>query len=373
MVMTSQDPRDRREGQVSRVVPDPRDSLVLQGSREARVTPAPPEVILASLGSQGVQVRRGTQVDQGLPGLPGGPGTKGDPGLPGFQDTFTQSDLQVSLRRLKAYNQNCSSYKKVLVLHQQCPSESIRIAQHQVLLVFPVPKVLTAVPVDLGQTGPQVDPESPVAPETQGCQETRVRQVVTESQGQPAPREKQVFPVMADLGFLVYLDCRVQREILVFPDPPVVLGSQDPRETVASLASQDPQAASDPQAPQDQPFRALREATAPLDLQDEEVRGAPGPEGPRGPAGSGGVKGEKGIPGIPGQPGFPGAKGELGTPGFPVPQVTRETSAFLVFQDSLDPRETVAFLVSLVNLESLVILDPSDPLATLVWQPPPSW
>ena len=69
----------------------------------------------------------------------------------------------------------------------------------QVLLVFPVPKVWTAVQVAPGPMGPQVDPESLVALEAQGCQETRVRQVVTESPGQPAPREKQVGLVTSNL------------------------------------------------------------------------------------------------------------------------------------------------------------------------------
>ena len=60
---------------------------------------------------------------------------------------------------------------------------------------------------------------------------------------------------------------------MVFPDPLVVLGSQDPRETVASPASQDPKATSDPLGALDQPFRAPREAEVHLDPQDEEVRG----------------------------------------------------------------------------------------------------
>ena len=65
----------------------------------------------------------------------------------------------------------------------------------------------------------------------------------------------------------------MQRETLVFPDPLVVLGSPDPRETVASPASQDPKATADPRAPQDQPIRAPREAAVPLDPRDEEVCG----------------------------------------------------------------------------------------------------
>jgi len=66
---------------------------------------------------------------------------------------------------------------------------------------------------------------------------------------------------------------QVQRETPDIMDPLVVQGSQDPRETVASPVSQDPQVASDPRAPQDQPFRGPREAPASRDHQDEEVRG----------------------------------------------------------------------------------------------------
>ncbi|KAG7264590.1 LOW QUALITY PROTEIN: hypothetical protein CRUP_023381, partial [Coryphaenoides rupestris] len=206
-------------------------------------------------GLKGTPGQPGRSGSAGQPGSPGFPGSKGDPGSTGAVPVRRATPVDL-------VSQGCQV--------DQAPRETPDSPASRVLLVVPVQKVWTVVPVALGPTVVPGDLESPVAPGAQACQEIRVRQVATESPGQPASREKQVFLVMAVLELPVYLDCQVQRETPDIMDPLVIQGSQDPRETVASPVSQDPQVASDPRAPQDQPFRGPRETPAPREHQDEE-------------------------------------------------------------------------------------------------------